>query len=69
MIRIDMSKKASNNDIFILTESNNWHWRIKNKDYTFRLYIVNTVIKRCEDKKSMKQDKWKRCVSHYSGAS
>ena len=48
--------------LFIITKSNNWYPTLayQSTDHIFCLYIVNIVIERCEDKKSVKQDKWNK---------
>ena len=70
-MRIGMLKRSNNNGIFILTQAKAttdiWHWRIKNRLHILPVYVVNTVIKYCEEKKSEKQDEWKNLFSSNGG--
>ena len=50
-----MLKSAPNDGIVILTKSNKWYLTLayQKQNYISCLYIVNTVIKHFEDKKSV----------------
>ena len=74
-----MLKTPSDNGTFILTKSSNWYLTLEYHEHKC-VYIVNTVVKSCKDKKSVKQaneidhlvqtvSEWVSRMSHHSGAS